>query len=97
MKRLICTVAIYTIRVTEDLLEPPRDIGVVIDGVQIFSRLQSVAHAFTTLFELVYAINLKYPDQLKYTFEALQKIVIDIEPKKMSRRVGSLHSKLVGV
>ncbi|KAI2649390.1 Dichloromethane dehalogenase [Labeo rohita] len=42
----------------------------------------------------VYALNLKYPEGLKYTFEAFQKIIIDIESKQMSRRVQNLSSKL---
>lgn len=89
-----CTFAIYVIRVVDDLLESPRDIGIVIEGVQVLNHLPSVAHACALLFGLIYALNLRYPDELKYTFEAVQKIFMAIEPKKMSRRVASLNLKL---
>lgn len=46
------------------------------------------------MFALIYALNLKYPEGLKYTFEAFQKVIMDIESKKMSQRVQNLSSKL---
>jgi len=39
------------------------------------------------LFGLIYALNMSYPSELKHTFDALQKIFMEIEPKKMTRRV----------
>ncbi|CAL8333645.1 unnamed protein product [Merluccius merluccius] len=89
-----CTMAVYVIKEEEDPLQPLHDIGVVIEGVQVLSELPSVPHACAMLFGLIYALNLSYPSELKYTFDALQKLFIEIEPKKMTRRVCSPSVKL---
>lgn len=86
--------AVFVIREEEDPLQPPHDIWVVIEGVEVLDELPSVAHACAMLFGLIYALNLSYPSELKYTFDALQKIFMEIEPKKMTRRECSLSVKL---
>lgn len=70
--------------------DPLHDIGVVVEGVQVFSNLQSLAHGCAMLFSLIYALNLSYPSELKHTFDALHKLFMEIEGKKMTRRVCSL-------
>ncbi|RXN27928.1 hypothetical protein ROHU_019669 [Labeo rohita] len=69
-------------------------ISIVIDGVEVLNELPSAACACAMMFGLIYALNLKYPEGLKYTFEAFQKIIMDIESKQMSRRLQNLSSKL---
>lgn len=86
--------AVFVIREEEDPLQPPHDIGVVIEGVQVLSNLQSLAHGCAMLFGLIYALNLSYPSELRHTFDALQKLFMEIEGKKMTRRVCSLNLKL---
>ncbi|KAG9270484.1 hypothetical protein AMEX_G15437 [Astyanax mexicanus] len=88
------TMAVFVIRENEDPLQSPHEIGIVLEGVEVLSELPSVAHAFAMLFGLIYAVNLSYPRKLKYTFDALQKIFMEIEPKKMTRKVCSLSVKL---
>ncbi|KAL6481140.1 hypothetical protein MHYP_G00092200 [Metynnis hypsauchen] len=89
-----CAMAVFVIREDEDPLQPAHDIGIGIEGVEVLNELPSVAHACAMLFGLIYAVNLSYPGELKYTFDALQKIFIEIEPKKMTRKVCSLSAKL---
>ncbi len=89
-----CTMAIFVIREEEDPLQPPLDIGIVIEGIKVLNELPSVPHACAMSFGLIYALNLSYPGELKYTFDALQKIFMEIEPKKMTCRVCSLSVKL---
>lgn len=86
--------AVFVIRDEQDPLNPPCDIGVVIEGVQVLGNLQSLAHVCAMLFGLIYALNLSYPSELKNTFDALRKIFMEIEGKKMTRRVCSLNLKL---
>ncbi|KAJ8334009.1 hypothetical protein SKAU_G00413280 [Synaphobranchus kaupii] len=88
-----CTMAVFVIR-EEDPLQPPHDIGIVIEGVEVLDELPSVAHACAMLLGLIHALNMSYPSELKHTFDALQKIFMEIEPKKMTRRVCSLSVKL---
>ncbi|XP_016378463.1 uncharacterized protein LOC107716497 [Sinocyclocheilus rhinocerous] len=72
------TMAVSVIR-ESDALSHPLDIAIVVDGVEVLNELSSVACACSMMFGLIYALNLKYPLGLKYTFEAFQKIIMDIE------------------
>lgn len=86
--------AVFVIREEGDSLQPPHDIGIFIEGVKVLNRLPSVAHACAMLFGLIYVLNLSYPGELEHTFDALQKLFMEIEPKKMTRKVLSLSVKL---
>ena len=85
--------AIFALR-DGDELAPPKDIGLVIDGVEVLNNMPSIASACAMLFGLTYAVNLSYPVELKYTFETFQKIIMDIDGRQMSRRVQNLCAKL---
>ena len=85
--------AIFVLR-DDDALSPPKDIGLVVDGVEVLNDLSSIASACAMLFGLTYALNLSYPVELKYTFETFQKIIMDIESRQMSRRIQNLSAKL---
>lgn len=89
-----CTMSVFVIREEEDPLQPPRDVGVITEGVEVLHELPSVAHGCALLFGLIYALNLSYPGELKHTLDALQKIFMATEPKRMTRRVCSLSVEL---
>ncbi len=79
--------AFFVIRESDALsraLDISNSIVIVIDGVEVLNELPSVACACAMMFGLIYALNLKYLEGLKYTFEAFQKIIMDIESKQMS-------------
>ncbi|CAB1455963.1 unnamed protein product [Pleuronectes platessa] len=81
------TMAIVVIRkLGQGGQEPPEDISIVIEGVEVLSGLNSVASACALLLGYIYAINLAYPKQLHYTFEALQKIIMQLDHHKMSQK-----------
>uniref|UniRef100_A0A3Q3GTT7 Uncharacterized protein n=1 Tax=Labrus bergylta TaxID=56723 RepID=A0A3Q3GTT7_9LABR len=67
----------------EGLQEPPADIGIVIEGMEVLHELTSVASACALLLGLINALNLAYPKPLCFTFE-----------HKMSPKVHNLYSKL---
>ncbi|KAK3528939.1 hypothetical protein QTP70_014163 [Hemibagrus guttatus] len=50
--------------------------------------------AFILLFGLLYALNIEYPKDLKYTFEAVQKIFVNLG-SEFTERVQSLKNKLL--
>ncbi|KAI2654762.1 Hydroxyethylthiazole kinase [Labeo rohita] len=66
------TMAFFVIR-ESDALSCALDISIVTDGVEVLDELLSVACACAIMFGHIYALNLKYPEGLKYTFEAFQK------------------------
>ena len=59
--------AIFVLRDGHDL-SPPKDIGLVIDDVEVLNDLSSIASACAMLLGLTYALNLSDPVELKYTF-----------------------------
>lgn len=89
------TMAVFVIRKEgEGLQEPPEDIGIVIEGVEVLHELTSVASACALLLGLIYALNLAYPKPLRFTFEVLQKVIMQLDQHKMSPKVQNLYSKL---
>ena len=55
------------------------DIGVLIEGVEVFTCLGSIVVACSQLFRLIYCLNLSYPTELKCTFQFLQKILMSMD------------------
>lgn len=72
----------------------PKNIGIVIEGVEVITGLGDIARACSVLLGLTYALNLNYPRQLKYTFEVFQKLFLELDDSKLSNKVQSLKSKL---
>ena len=75
--------------------ESPKDIGIVIEGVQVVTDVGSIARACSILLGLTYVLNLDYPKQLKYTFEVFQKLFMELQASKLSNKVKSLKGKLL--
>uniref|UniRef100_A0A672TC51 Uncharacterized protein n=1 Tax=Sinocyclocheilus grahami TaxID=75366 RepID=A0A672TC51_SINGR len=71
------------------------DIGIVVEGAKVVTGLEGVPRACCVLLGLTYALSLHYPRHLKYTFEVLQNLVLELDSSKLSNRVQSLRSKLL--
>ncbi|XP_055003879.1 uncharacterized protein LOC129407275 isoform X3 [Boleophthalmus pectinirostris] len=71
------------------------DVGIIIEGVTVLQELRDVATAFPLLFGLMYVLNLNYPQDLKYTFEFFQKMLMELDNKKMSNKIQVLKNKLL--
>ncbi|KAE8289473.1 hypothetical protein D5F01_LYC11174 [Larimichthys crocea] len=74
--------------------DAPEDVGIILEGVEVLNNLGSVPFAVAMLLALVYALNLSYPPELKYTFEALQKIIMELDDSRLSRKVQALKTYL---
>uniref|UniRef100_A0A672G278 Uncharacterized protein n=1 Tax=Salarias fasciatus TaxID=181472 RepID=A0A672G278_SALFA len=74
--------------------DEPEDIGIVLEGIKVLQSLDNVALAVAMLFGLIYALNLDYPADLRYTFEAIQKIFMEMDAGKLSRRALALKNRL---
>lgn len=78
----------------DDAPQPRVDIAVVVDGSEVLNQLTSVASACALFFGLTYALNLEYPKGRQRTFEAIQKILMELDEKKMSSKVYAINIKL---
>ncbi|XP_056444323.1 uncharacterized protein LOC130380918 [Gadus chalcogrammus] len=85
------SIAIFVIRDAQAL---PQDIGIILEGQQVLSELPSVANAVAILMGLLYALNLEYPKTLKLTFEYIQKVLMELDPKGMTNKVRRLYDQL---
>ncbi|KAI5616216.1 sterile alpha motif domain-containing protein 3-like, partial [Silurus asotus] len=70
----------------------PKNIGIVIEGVEVITGLRDIARAFSVLLGLTYTLNLDYPRQQKYIFEVFQKLFLELDDSKLSNKVQSLKS-----
>ena len=85
------TMAIFIFR---EGLHSPEDVGIIIDGMEVISALPSAAYGVVLLFGLCYALNMEYPEGFKFTFEAIQKILMELGSNKMSPKMRKLHGEL---
>ncbi|KTF71477.1 hypothetical protein cypCar_00049390, partial [Cyprinus carpio] len=67
----------------------PKNIGIVIEGMEVITGLGDIARACSVLLGLTYALNLDYP-----TFEVFQKLFLELDDSKLSNKVQSLKSNL---
>ncbi len=67
---------------------------IVLEGVEVLSGLGNVALATAMLLGLIYSLNLTYPQELRYTFEVLQKIILELDSHKLSAKAQALKTKL---
>lgn len=86
------TVRIYVVKDTAN--SEPSDVGIVIEGVVALRDLENVALASAMLFGLFYALNMHYPTKLRYTFEVIQKIIMEVDAGELSGKVQILKTKL---
>ncbi|KAJ8393736.1 hypothetical protein AAFF_G00057890 [Aldrovandia affinis] len=91
-ERDIKVMGIYTIR--RDGNEKPEDVGIVIEGIKVLNNFGSVIMGFIMLFGLIYALDLSFPDNLKYTFEFFQKIIMNLDGHKLNTKIQQLKIKL---
>uniref|UniRef100_A0A9J8CGL9 Uncharacterized protein n=2 Tax=Cyprinus carpio carpio TaxID=630221 RepID=A0A9J8CGL9_CYPCA len=86
------TVGIYVVKDTAN--SEPSDVGIVIEGVVALRDLENVALASAMLFGLFYPLNMQYPTKLRYTFEVIQKIIMEVDAGELSGKAQSLKTKL---
>ncbi|KAI4814066.1 hypothetical protein KUCAC02_003276, partial [Chaenocephalus aceratus] len=74
------SVAILTVIEDDDAAISPnvRDVAVVWEGTIVLHDLPDLSTAFAYLFVLLYALNMDYPKETRYTFEAIQTIFYEL-------------------
>lgn len=58
------------------------------------NNLGSVIMAFIVLFGLIYALDLSYPNDHKYTFEFCQKILMNLDGQRLSTKMQQMKMKM---
>lgn len=53
-------------------------IAVIIEERIVLDDICDISTAFALLFGLIYALNLEYPKDLRYTFEVIQKLFMNL-------------------
>ncbi|XP_041934950.1 uncharacterized protein LOC121697482 isoform X2 [Alosa sapidissima] len=72
------------------------NVAVVLEEEVVMDNLGDFTNALMMLFGLLYALNMEYPKDLRYTFEAVQKILLNLG-KECTARIQSFKNKLLQV
>ncbi|KAI7793899.1 hypothetical protein IRJ41_005945 [Triplophysa rosa] len=71
-----------------------RCLSLVLEEHIVLDNVRDLPTAMALLFGLIYALNMNYPKELKYTFEMIQRVFIGLDPQ-CSARVQSFKNKLL--
>lgn len=89
------SVAILTVLHDDEADNTVRDQAVVLEEDIVLHNILNFSTAMAYLFGLLYALNIDYPKQMRYTFEAIQTIFFSLGGSRCSQRIRSLKTKLV--
>lgn len=87
------TVGVYVLK-QHAACDESEDVGIILEGIKVLQYLDNVPLAVAMLFGLMYSLNLSYPVDLRYTFEVIQKIFMELDGDKLSNKVLHLKNRL---
>ncbi|XP_028297007.1 uncharacterized protein LOC114458826 [Gouania willdenowi] len=71
------------------------DIGIHVEGEILLDNIGSEAQACAMMLGVIYALNMTYPKELRYYYEFIQKVLMQMERGKLSPRVLGLRNKMI--
>ena len=72
----------------------PLDVAVVLENEILLHEIHDLSKAMSLLMGLLYVLNIDYPKELRYTFEVIQKILMNIGAENCSAKIHGLRNKL---
>uniref|UniRef100_A0A3P8XK63 Uncharacterized protein n=1 Tax=Esox lucius TaxID=8010 RepID=A0A3P8XK63_ESOLU len=90
------TVGIYVIK-DHPASNELEDTGIVLEGVKVLWDLENVALAVAMLFGLMYAMSLSFPDELRYTFEVIKNVFMEINGVRLSNKALTFKNMAVSL
>ncbi|KAA0721209.1 hypothetical protein E1301_Tti019666 [Triplophysa tibetana] len=72
------------------------DVGIVIEGIAVLKNLANLIRACCCLLGLTYSLGLRYRKTHRYSFEMFQKLLLELDPAKLSVKVHRLKKQLLG-
>lgn len=85
-------VGIVMVKEGEDVV----DTSVILEEAVILSDLKDIPHAVVLLMGLLFSLNIDYPKELRYTFEVIQKVLMNIGGGQCSSLVHGLRTNSFG-
>ncbi|XP_060788702.1 uncharacterized protein LOC132893502 [Neoarius graeffei] len=70
------------------------DIGIHVEGTIVLDNIASEAQACVFMFAIIYVMNMAYPCELRYFYEFVQKVLMEMDRERVSPRVYGLKHKL---
>ncbi|KAM9366239.1 sterile alpha motif domain-containing protein 3-like [Symphorus nematophorus] len=84
-------VGVVMVKDGEDIV----DTAVVLEEAVILSNLKDIPRAIALLMGLLFSLNIDYPKELRYTFEVIQKVLMNIGGGQCSSLVHGLRNRLL--
>ncbi|KAL6472579.1 hypothetical protein MHYP_G00187670 [Metynnis hypsauchen] len=84
-------IGILLIQEEEDVL----DFSMVLEEQIVLNGIRDFPHAVAMLVGLLFALNIDYPKELRYTFEVIQKVLLNIGGEQCSARDHGLRNRLL--
>ncbi|XP_057192279.1 sterile alpha motif domain-containing protein 3-like isoform X2 [Triplophysa rosa] len=81
--------------VTDPIPCSSSDVALVIEEAVVLRGLGDIPNAYVNMMGLLYALNINYPKNLRYTFEVIQRLLMNISADTCSSRVHSLKNTLL--
>ncbi|XP_013855882.1 uncharacterized protein LOC106511682 [Austrofundulus limnaeus] len=72
----------------------PSSLKIIIEGEAVMDNIQDLPKAMCILFGLIYAMHLNYPRSMKYTFQFIQQVLLELGHSELKPKLQTLKNQL---